>query len=794
MSTADVNLLPSGFKKPEASGTYAVTSIESEPFFYSSENPEPYDARLWWVKDADDNQHIMLDGWYDKDGAVTDSNGFVMMDERLKLDYHVDITIASSASNFQFTVANATTHGLSAATDYYLGWRLEFYDDASGLTKYTMVIGYSVTAGTATFTVHDDIGTDWTNWVTFNTGCHLYLRRWFHSKAARSIGWGAKPGTTYASEGRVRGCGGAASTASYEPWWLGYLDRTFFKGIQGYGVGGSTDDKEFNCKGTYVDDLEVTGDTIAELVSASEIPIVYYGGTGTDAAKDFDTAIALDFNYTLEYDGYQESRLYECGGGDVTPSTNYRKLVLSIHLATLSKRVTAINLYAQQYAGGFWSDNYFIRRVPIGDDTALASWKFRQADLPFANAHETASLFTIDGVTIEHPYAQLTGPDWDSRGATYYDRTGRVEPFDSNHVWTESRDIVCWDYAENLAGRMFYGNYYDPNEAVVISDYIRFTGFNSGVSSYDIIPYDRLNYEIEVFSGDSGSINGIKADKDFLYIFKDDSIHSVYINADPTTWVRSTISSKDGNVSPKSLLRLPGGGICFADNDHYKVVMNQRIINLTEQLKDTYYALSGKTSIISWYDKIDDAICFTNGVDTTGAVHYRGYKRGDGIFWYKIVLPVNHYPEFVSTDRLENVYFTNNHASGFQGFFKWARATYLFGGASIVPYFLTHQIILDESVHVLLDKFIITKNGVADSGTLDIRAYADAVLSQAWTANSKSATSLYLKLSPLSARQGRRIQLEYNYNASGETCSDDHIQIDAVDIYGEAIRPPEWSR
>jgi hypothetical protein len=224
------------------------------------------------------------------------------------------------------------------------------------------------------------------------------------------------------------------------------------------------------------------------------------------------------------------------------------------------------------------------------------------------------------------------------------------------------------------------------------------------------------------------------------------------------------------------------------------MIYNQRIINLTEALKDTYYALSGKANIIAWYDKIDDAVCFTNGVDTTGRVHYRGYRNSNGFAWYKVVLPANHHPQYVGVDRVGDVYFTNNPVAGFQGFFKWGVAVHTFGGAAIIPYFKTNNIVLDESVHVLLDKVVVTKSGNADTGTLQTRVYVDGVLSQSWAAEDKTMETLYQKLSPLSARQGRRIQFEYNYHSSGESLSSDFIQLDGIDIYGMAIQPPEVSK
>jgi len=777
---AAVSSLPSGFPDVTGNGTYAVTDILADPFCFSSEYPSSYDGRVFWVKDEDDAKHIMLDTHFkgSTSKVTSPTNGFVMLDDRKTIAYSADVTISGSSEK-TIVIANSASKGLSASNDYYNGWRIDFYDDSTGFTEYAYVKDYGVSADTATITLLDDVGSSYLAWTVYASGDTLTLRRWFHSQANFIPDFGTVPGKPYESQGVVRGCGGAVSTANYEPFWVGYINRTFFNGV----TGGS-----LTYQGTYADILEARPFMDFEGTNGiAAQALITYASTASDAAKDFTTSAIYQVGYTLEYDGYQESRIFGSYGPG-TAGTNYIRFKLAVRFATMSKRVTAINIYARQVVSGVTGEFYHIRRIDIVDvpSAEAAMWAFQAANMPSSGDETVRGYFTVNGETSGNTIAQLTGPDWESKGQSYFDRTGRNEEISTY----ADRHIVAWQYTEVLAGRRFFGRFYDYDSAELVTDFVRFTGFGLGVPNYDIIPSDRLNYEFEVATGDPGSINGLMSDKGFLYTFKDDSVHSTYINDDPNTWVHQVVSNQDGLYATKSLVRLPDGGICFADSDHYKLLYNQRIIPLTLLIRDTYYGLSGKASIISWYDKIDGAVCFTNGVDSTGYTHYRGYKNSNGMAWYKIVLPSTDYPEFIGTQRDESIIFTNGTLGNL---FKWSRTAYKFGAGLIIPYLKTNDEVVDEQAHVLLDKIVLTKSGNASAGTLQTRVYVDTVLSQSFTSEDKGAESLYQKLSALSARQGRRIQVEYNYHATGESLATGKLALHGIDIYGDVIRSPEKS-
>jgi hypothetical protein len=774
---ASTTALPTGFPDVSGTGTYDVSEILADPFCYSSESPISYDGRVYWIKDSDTTKHIMLDTWFK--GSTTKQASYVMLDERKVIAYSADVAISGTTEK-TIVIANAAAKGLSASNDYYNGWRIDFYDDSGATTEYAYVKDYGVSADTATITLLDDVGSSYLAWNIYAVGDILTLRRWFHSQANFVPDFATPPGKPFESQGVVRGCGGAASTANYEPYWVGYINRTFFTGVTGGALA---------YQGTYADILEARPSMDFEGTSGiAAQPLVTYAASASDAAKNFSVSAIYKIGYTLEYDGYQESRIFG-SYGPTTAGTNYLQYKLAVRFATMNKRVTAINIYARQYLGGIYSEYYHVRRIDIvtpasGEETM---WAFQAVNTPGSGDETVRGYFTVDGTTAGNTIAQLSESDWANKGQSYFDRNGRNEE-DTTY---QDRHVVAWQYTEVLAGRRFYGYFYDYDEAALITDFVRFTGFGLGVPNYDIIPSDRLNYEFEVATGDPGTINGLMSDKGFLYTFKDDSIHSTYINANPETWVHQVVSNQDGLYAVKSLVRLPDGGICFADADHYKLLLNQRVIPLTAQIRDTYYALTGKASIISWYDKIDGAVCFTNGVDSTGYTHYRGYKTAQGMAWYKIVLPSTDYPEFIGVERDESIIFT--HSSTFQGLFKWARTAYTFDGIAIIPYFKTNNVILSESAYTLLDKIVFTKSGNATAGTLQTRVYVDGTLSQAFTAEDKTMETLYQKLRATSSRQGRRIQVEYNYHSSGESLSTAKLQLDGIDIYGEVLVPPEKS-
>jgi hypothetical protein len=476
--------------------------------------------------------------------------------------------------------------------------------------------------------------------------------------------------------------------------------------------------------------------------------------------------------------------------GTLNGTDQYLTFWIALQWATLSKRVTAINLYARFIQSGVTGSYYFIRRVPIHNltSTQAAQWTFQAADDPTAGDEKLGGFFSLDGTSDEtKTQAVIIGTDWEGKGGTYYERTGRNE----NQYYTVVHNIINWQYTETLAGRRFFGYFYDQTDGTTITDWIRFTPFGQGIPNYDVIPSDRLNFEFEAASGDPGSVKGLISDKGYLYVFKDSSIRSSYINDNPETWVHNDVSNQDGLYSSKSLVRLPDGGVCFADVDHFKLVYNQRVVSLTDFIKNTYYGLTGKADIISWYDKIDGAVCFTNGVDSTFYTHYRGYKTSEGMAWYKIVLPSPEYPEFVGIDRVGSVIFTNGGV--FPGMFKWSRTAYDFAGSRIAPYLKTNVTIPDESAHVLVDKYILTKSGNASAGVLNTRIYLEGTVTQSFVNADKAKKTLYQILGADSVRQGRRIQIEYNYDSDPEYSATEKMQLDGIDVYGQLIQPPEKS-
>jgi hypothetical protein len=762
---ADVFLLPGGFYDVSGTGTYNATAILADTFCYSGAIPEAYDGRVFWVKDGDDNKHIMLDTHFDRSGSkVTDYSGFVMLDERKTFSYSASVSVTATKT---LSITGYTALGLCASNDYYNGWRIEWTSGAT--TKYATVTDYAVVVADAAFTTLEDI--DAMGWDTATTGDSFTIRRWFHGQTNFVPSFGTIPGQPFASEGVVRGCGGAAATTGYDPWWVGYVDRTYFNNVDsGAGV---------VVKGTYADLMEVSVDS----------GVTMDGATRETASSDESLEAAVyDITFSLEYDGYQESELSiitEELNAVVAPQ--YLSTKFTVQFAKMSKRVTAINFYAREKLLGIVGQFYFIRRIPLYLLTIAQDdeWTFV--------SDATSGRYVLDGTGVgnAHAQAQIKLADWTSKGASYYDRTGRVERDVVSGVATDLRSIVSWKYTEEVAGRRFFAYYYDPNTSETVTSWIRFTPFSQGVPSHDIIPWDRLSYEFQSTGGDPDPIVGLKADRGFLYTFKDKSIRSSYINETPETWVHSDLSGRDGTAGYRSLLSVPESGLVFADVDHLKMIFNQRIVTLTDFIKNTYLAIDDKGLIVCWYDKIDGAICFTDGITPT---HYRGYKSKSGYAWYKVVVGTNQYPEFIGVERDGSILFTNNHTSGFQGYFKWGRGVYLFGGGTIIPYLKTNNVIVDEQAHVLLDKIVLTKSGNADAGTLQNTVYVDTVASsQPFTDEDKTAETLYEKFRSTTPRQGRRIQVEYNYHATGESLSTGKLELHGIDIYGEVVQPPEKS-
>ena len=772
---------PTGFIVPDADSadTLNLTTAKASPFAYSAESPTSYDGKVHFIADTDGTNHVAFDYWF-KGGTreTTYNDGWVVLDERKILDGNgADITLNATT----VTVANAATHGLVTDDDYYNGWVL-IYLDVTGPSYYSWVVtDYAVTAGTATITV---LGKP--NSLTKGAGDTITLQRWFHRARDMNPDFDTRPGNCFVANGVVRGSGGASSSQHKFPWRAEYINRTFWDGVTG---------AEFTYQGTYVDEMECSpwAMFLATLTNGDAVrfrDVVTTGGTA------FSTAASFRLGWTLEYDGYQESQLVqESSSHAVNGSTELMRYYIYIHPGRMSKRVTAVNVYASQIISGVESQMYFIKRHDILSPAVPGQWKWQPdtgaGDL-ITDVHAVA--LGVTSSTSETIFDQVK---WTAKGGTYRERTGRVQEASST-----VRHIVSWKYAEVISGRAFFANFYDPNESQTFVDQVRFTSLGtSGASDYDSIIYDRFNYEFDVGTGTSEAINGLAQDSGWLIVFKDNSIHSKYISAYPETWTGSIISVNDGLYAEESLCRLPDGGIVFVDVNGVKLLRNQRILTLTANWEDTFFNLSGKSSIVIWYDKADKSINVTNGAYDGTHVFYRGYldkasSRSDGTFaipWYKIVPP--DVCRFVCVSRDGTVYFT--YAAADRNF-AWGKSYKTYNSALIKPYLKTQVIVPDESAFVVLDKVdLVRTNGTGVAGTLQAKLYVDSTTVTTTitvSATDQAKTNIPLKTVATDKRMGRSLQIEYNTHASAEYNSTNGVTLHAFLVYGAIVPPANQAR
>lgn len=771
-TTGGLASLPTGFPDVTGTGTQDAIDYAARPFPYSSEIPSPHDGRVYFFHIGEAlSERYALNTWHKQTGA---QSSFVLFDER-KQFLGDGVTIADNPTVHTITLANASaTYGLSQDNDYYSNppWRLEWLAEGESV----LVTDYAYDSGTdtATFTVFENIGnTNGLDWGDPDSGIGigdiLILRRWFHQPTDMNVTFDTPAGQCFQSGNRVRGCGGSSSNEDKFPWIAQYIDRTFMTGVTGGGI---------QYKGTYIDQMELAAKPQG---FAAAFKIIGNPGFSTGTSPFFPAGRKYKTCWTVEYDGYEESPL---GEGDASTTASGAQGILTfdvlLPLARISKRATAINFYLREYANGVWSQAYFLKRFDIVTPTSTEA------------GHWTAGLIYSGIYGFKIPFSsssgQITYADWLNRGGTYYARTGRLEET------TATRPIVSWLYTDMVNGRRFYGNFYDPNDSTFYADQLRYTPIVATGSHYDVISHDRLNYEIDVASGDPGSIKGLIGDENQLYVFKDNAIIALSVGPVPASWVKSTISLKDGLYSPTSLVQVPERGVVFGDSDNLKLLRAGRILPITGNIKNTYFNLSGKKSIVCWYDKIDRSINFTNGTpaDKTfykGFVHM-AYANEDGDYvvpFYKCVLANR--LEFVAVERDGSVIFCSQAEAAIQKFHK---TDYTFAGSAIIPYLKTNNIVVDESVMAMIDKVVLTKSGNANGGQLDCKVYLDGT-AVTFTSQEKGRTSSYLHMNPSSKRSGRKVQVEYNYNAAGETNSAGKMELDGIDIYGITTLPPNKS-
>lgn len=784
--TGGLAALPTGFAKTSGTGTYDVAKIVSEIYPFSSANPVSYDGRVYFFTDNQGSpvNHVMLDTWFigsTQAGPALFTNAFAPLDERFQFAGGADTTIAG-ATTHTITVANAdTTYGLSTTSGYYTGvsggytpWKIAWTH--SGVTKYGIVTNYAFIAHTATFTVKENIGTGGMNWTIQGAGDTFFLYRWFHSARYFVSGFtgpdfGTVPGQCFQSSGRVRGCGGPANIANYTPWISQYFDRTFF-------TGHANSQRYY---GTYADEMRCRAplEGIGCTVSAT-------GGL------TYPPAATYNFFLTYEFDGYEEGEIFYGSFGAVDGTTQVVIYDLFVNFAHLNKRITAINVYVSQVSGGVETDPYFLKRFDIVTPTtdqldATYGWQWDNSTYK-----GYFSILSASGTISNASYQVLfDGNAWDGKGASYLARTGRVREFEKN-------SIVNWQYTEAVSGRQFFSNVYDFNTALLDTNSLRFTGFDINANgTTDIIPADPLYNQTNVSPGSGQAIQGLAGQNGWLYAFLNPGIYGFSITPYPEQWVKYPISLIDGLYSTKSLGKMPeGGGIYFADVDHFKLMNNQKIAALTVTIPNLYYNLSNKSSIRAWYDKLDRAICFSNGVS---GQHYRGYSElqypltgnyltgnlAMGVPWFPALYTDN--IEFVAMLRDASIVFTNQTLNGV---FQVHLNDQTFSGAGIVPYLKTNSYFMDDKDSVskgLVDRVHVHLYDIGNTGTFDCKMTIDGD-AHTFSNIDKTMGHIFMKYPVTVKRYGRHMFFEFNTNASGMYDISGDVQLTEIVFYGQNIR------
>ena len=809
-TTGGLSGMPTGFVVPtaDAASTYSMGSFLATPFPFSAELPASYDGRIYFFRD---NQitpvdHYAINPWYR--GASMDAtsggttaqsvnSGFALLDQYKKFT-GTGVTISAINTTSIITVPNATTHGLSSTADFYNGWRISFQDASfAGQYEYAYIVDYSVAADTATITVKENIGLIGLDWTVVANADTFTMVRWFHRPAETIMlpTFDSPPGRCFESEGRVRGSGGASSSQHKFPWWLGYIDRVFWTGHA----------SAITYQGTYVDEMEMSQYATTGVVPANPPPdIIATGAAGyvdSDATglQDFPTGRVYYAGWTLEYDGYQESRL---GGfvslGAVAVDIDKAFYSITITPSRMSKRVTALNIYVIEEVSGVQSQPYFVKRWDIVTPTtaeldATNGWIWTANNGTFGidgGASTRLSFFTYNDVLL-------------GSGQSYTSRTGRLPEIapSSSNVPTETlhRHIVSWKEVEIVAGRALFGNYYDPNPGVAQTfvDQIRFTPITStGIPNYDIIPRERDVYEKDVATGDPGIVRRLVEQNGNLIVFKDKGIYAIDITPFPETWSPRTVSLIDGLVSVDSVAKMPSGDIAFGDIDQFKIIRNQSVIPIVWNFQTDYFNLT-KTSLVAWYDKIDRSIRFTDQQTVSSEFPvYCGYldyaQVGDGgrlfVPFYKIRVP--NVPQYVAVERDDSVLLTN---SSLTKLYKWHKTDLLFDATTIKPYLKTHGKLLDEMMFLAMDMVQLTRYNSGSTGTLECKLYVDSASVTTTFATVSGASlandTIFFKVRPTEKRLGRRVVFEYNTNASPETNGSANILIHQIAFHGHKVTP-----
>jgi hypothetical protein len=676
----------------------AMTGV-NQLFTKSMTQPASHNVSLLLGTDGSANKWFFLSPWYNAAGNQQTSS-FVKIGET------TTTTINGSPSGATFVL----TAG-SATDDYYKGWLI--YNTTR--TAYAHVLGY--VGGTKTITVRGS--GELTSWASTDS---VTLYRHFCDDRTFAPTYNAMPTDTPAAcesigTGLVMS-GGQGSTAGLAGIWTGYVDHA-------YGADYSSGTYKYAYKGTYASELPLTfGAGFAPQNVAS------YSSTG----NGLNSSARWFVGYIAEDDYGQRSTLQksatdylDCGADQgvqfsinwASARFNFRIRYLTVFIGyTFDKTKTTLD----------WSQYNYITKIDL---TASGIWTGGTTTL-------TSKTFTYD---IR---------DWNTRGTDLVSYLGTT---------SYSSATCSFSSAKMVGNRLIVGNLYDYTASAIKAEYIRFSGFGSGLSQYTLLCDNPLYGEQKVAPDGGNPIMALENFQNTLVVFKKNSFYTVGISSDSTTWTLTTQSQTVGTDAPKSVINM-GSGIIFAKSvDDVFFWQGGLPQGLTDQWQKTYRAFA--TNVNNRYGMFNPAnktyylTCDQSDATVVHMIHFNQMIDDKHYVWTRHQLA--HSIQAISIRPNGDLFFTNGST-----LYKFSDTATDDAGTAIAPYFDTGDYVIDENQALRLIGWYVrqTQSGTV-TADLALKIYVDGSVVTNQTSLTKTKVRLH-GFVPTTTPLGTRFRMEYN--------------------------------
>lgn len=696
--------------------TTAVTlATVQNSFHLSTESPSATNIDIVFGANSGGDKYIFQKPFFHGSSTATSGN--------IRLGDILTVSLKSYS-----TTSVVFTGGVNSA-DFYKNWIL---CNSTKADVPILITGSSYGSGDTTLTLGENAPTDWTN-----TTDSLILYRHFHDNYTFVPTYSSvagRPPIALQQGNAVLLSGGMGSANGLKPIWTGYMNKTFF-----YGATGNTGGNAF--QETYVSEAEIkntSGLTISTGTLSSDTTVLPDGRWFFCVVPETDDGIrGLPIYASTKY---------------VDTTTDKFSFTVTAYPGTLNKRLRYLNV--------------FLGKAPNDADTTI-DWNY----LYYIERYDLCGSSWTWTKTADAPGYYITDANF-MDGDKWNNNTSESLATHLGHNLCTST-TCSFSVGKFVNNRLFISKYYDYVDTVEYLDQIRYSDFaGNGKAQLNVLCNLDDQTQSTIEQGDATSVQALKKWEDKLFVLKDNSCYFISVTDDPIQWQLVTVSSKIGCKNPDTAVETPFMVIwCQAGEDIYGW-SGSSAFSLAQNWLTTYKALDLTTvPSVGWYDNKIKTYNFSY-YSTLGGWYamffecpiVNGFKWGYNEFG-RTASPTTTYKIHSTHERAGVVYLAVEHMTANTYSILYFDSTATVDGAiTISPYFKTTEFTLSEKDLMKILKVYLTLSPTTPIGQLDCKI---TVGSNTTTYSAMTNTlSLHSRGVPFTSRIGRKIQFEFNMNAT----------------------------